>query len=99
MVGPEIHDSPLDDQITVDFIHQISWLLKYFVTVKSRARFPPGSVGAHCWRVPNRTKQLCSAPASFRLPTLLIIDEFLIENSHKILNYLQNTWNLINSGY
>ena len=24
MVGPEIHDSPLDDQLTVDFTHQLS---------------------------------------------------------------------------
>ena len=46
-----------------------------FLTVRSRVRFPPGSVGAHCWRVPNRTKQLSSAPASFRLSTLLINDE------------------------
>ena len=32
MVGPEIHDFPLDDQPNVDFIHQISWLLEYFVS-------------------------------------------------------------------
>ena len=25
MVGPKIHDFPLDDQFTVDFIHPISW--------------------------------------------------------------------------
>ena len=49
-----------------------------FLTVRSRVRFPPGSVGAHCWRVPNRTKQLSSAPASFRLLTLLINDELKI---------------------
>ena len=49
-----------------------------FLTVKSRVRFPPGSVGAHCWRVPNRTKQLSSAPAGFRLSTLLINDELKI---------------------
>ena len=30
MVGPEIHDFSLDDQLTVDFIHPMSWLLKYF---------------------------------------------------------------------
>ena len=28
MVGPEIHNFPLDDQLTVDFIHQMSLLLK-----------------------------------------------------------------------
>ena len=55
----------------------------WFLTVRSRVRFPPGSVGAHCWQVPNRTKQLCSAPASFRLSTLVINDEFSIENSNK----------------
>ena len=52
-----------------------------FLTVRLRVQFPPGSVGAHCWRVPNRTKRLSSAPASFRLSTLLINDEFLIEYS------------------
>ena len=60
-----------------------------FVYVMSLVRFPPGSVGAHCWRVPNRTKQLFSVPASFRLSTLLINDEFLIENSNKIPYYSQ----------
>ena len=60
-----------------------------FLTVRSRIRFPPGSVGAHCWRVPNRTKQLSSAPASFRLSTLRIIGEFIIENSNQIRCYLQ----------
>ena len=88
IVGHEIHDFPLDDQLTVDFIHPMSWLLKYFVssrefgflTVRSRVQFPPGSIGAHCWKVPNITKQLSSAPAIFRLSTLLINDEFLIEN-------------------
>ena len=29
MVDPEIHDIPLGDQLAVDFIHQMSWLLKY----------------------------------------------------------------------
>ena len=52
----------------------------YFLTVRSRVRFPSGSVAAHWWRFPSRTKQLSNAPASFRLSTLLIIDEFLIEN-------------------
>ena len=51
-----------------------------FLTVRSRVRFPPGSVGAHCWRVPNRTKQLSSAPSSFRFSTLLINDGFPIED-------------------
>ena len=32
MVGPEIHEFSLDDQLTVDFIHQLNWLLKYFET-------------------------------------------------------------------
>ena len=32
MVGPEIHDFPLDDQLTVDFKQLMSWLLKYFVS-------------------------------------------------------------------
>ena len=50
-----------------------------FLTVRSRVWFPPGSVSAHCWRVPNRTKQLSSAAVSFRLSTLLIRDEFLIK--------------------
>ena len=26
MVGPEIHDFSLDDQLTVDFVHPMSWL-------------------------------------------------------------------------
>ena len=33
-VGPEIHDFPLDDQRTVDFIYRMSWLLKYFVSIR-----------------------------------------------------------------
>ena len=33
MVGPEIHDFPLDDQLTVDFMHQMSGLLKYYSMV------------------------------------------------------------------
>ena len=32
MVGPEIHDFPLYDQLAVDFIHPVSWLLKWFVS-------------------------------------------------------------------
>ena len=32
MVGPEIHDFALDDQLTVDFIQPMSWLLKCFVS-------------------------------------------------------------------
>ena len=31
MVSPEIHDFLLDDQLTVDFMLQMNWLLKYFV--------------------------------------------------------------------
>ena len=55
----------------------VSFCLELFSS--GRVRFPPGSIDAHCWRVPNKTKQLSSAPASFRLSTLLINDEFLIE--------------------
>ena len=40
----------------------------------------------------NRTEQPSKAPASFRLSTLPVNDEFLIENSNKIPNYLQNIW-------
>ena len=58
-----------------------------------------GSVGAHCWRVPNRTKQLSSAPVSFLLSTLLIGDEILIANSKKIPHYLQNTYKKNRSDY
>ena len=32
MVSHQIHDFSLDDQLTVDFMHQTSWLLKYFVS-------------------------------------------------------------------
>ena len=38
----------------------------------------------------NRAKKLSSAPASFRISALPINDEFLIENSNKILYYLYN---------
>ena len=49
--------------------------------MRSRVRFLRGFVSAHWWSVPNRTKQLSSAPASFRTSTLLIYDEFIIEIS------------------
>ena len=137
MVGPGIHDFPLDEQLTVDFIHRKIWLLKNFVysgrfcwnfqldihhySVQLKARtylehrisflfclkhfssahqrsvvgteflisqlesrshraLLTGSAGAHCWRVPKRTKQLSSAPVSFQLSNLLINDEFVIVN-------------------
>ena len=41
-------------------------------------------------RVPNRPKELSCDPASFRLLTLLIINEFLVKNSKTIPHYLQN---------
>ena len=32
MVGLKYYNFPFDDQITVDFMHQMSWLVKYFVS-------------------------------------------------------------------
>ena len=43
MVDTGIHDLPLDDQLTVDFIHPMSWLHKYFVS--SRGFVPEFSIG------------------------------------------------------
>ena len=37
---------------------------------------PPGSVGAHCWKVPNRTKQLSSTPTSFGLQHYWLMMKF-----------------------
>ena len=56
----------------------VQQLETWFLTVKSRVCFPPGSVGAHCRRIPNRNKHLSSAPVSFELSTLLINAEFLL---------------------
>ena len=73
MVGPEIHDFPLDDQLTVDFIHQMSWLLKYvvsrrrifrkFLNCEVACSIPTGfNQYALLKSSENRMKQLSSAP-------------------------------------
>ena len=53
-----------------------------FLTMRSRVQFPPDSVGA-LLKISKQKKQLFSAPASFRLSTLLTDDEFLIENHYR----------------
>ena len=58
-------------------------------TEPGTSQSPLDSVGAHGWRVPNGTKQLSSAPASFQLSTLLIDDEFLVESYNLISYFLQ----------
>ena len=32
MIGPKTHDFSLDDQLTADFVHQMSLLFKYFIS-------------------------------------------------------------------
>ena len=49
MVGSEIHDFPLDDQLIDDFIHPMSWLLKYFVS--SRGFCQNFQLQIHHWSV------------------------------------------------
>ena len=42
-------------------------------------RIPSGNIFENCWRVPNRTKHLSSAPVSFRLSALSPNDPLPIE--------------------
>ena len=58
-------------------------------SVRLRVQFPSSSIDAYCRRVTNRIKHPSSAPGSFQLSTLLVNDEFLVENSNKILNCIQ----------
>ena len=51
-------------------------------TVILRFPFPPGFVGTPCWWVLNGIKRVSSASASFRLSTLPINEELLVENSY-----------------
>ena len=76
---PNYHSYLQTDHITELHLDILCTTYALFIE-KWMVRIPPGSVGAHCWRVPNRAKQLSSAPASFRLLTLLINDELLVEN-------------------
>ena len=53
MVGPEIHDFPLGDQLTVENSSReralvVQRLDTGLLTVRLRVRFPTNSVGAHC---------------------------------------------------
>ena len=57
-------------------------LENWFLTVGLQVQFSPGRLRwCALLKSSNRTKQLSSAPASFRLSTLLISDEILIKIS------------------
>ena len=86
IVGPEIHDFQLDDQLTVFGFHG-------FPTVRSQIRFPSGSFSAHCWRVPthNKTAIQCSSPFSaFKFTDKWWISNWKFQPNPLLLTKCQN---------